>query len=109
MDSLREAIGDERRCDCLNAKSKRISEFFHESRLRLRLVDRRWIPWANDELNVAEYERIVLRGTGRLLIVLHGLRCGLARFKLCAHFLDLRCLFVESCSKLHHGLSEILL
>ena len=28
-----------------------------------------------------------------LLIIRDGLRCGFARFKLCAHFLDLRGLF----------------
>jgi hypothetical protein len=44
-----------------------------------------------------------------LLIVQDRLQCGFAQFKLCAHLLDLRCLLVETRSKLRHGYSEILL
>ena len=43
-----------------------------------------------------------------VLGIVDHLRRRLARFKLGAHFLDLRCLLVEKRSKLRHGSSEIL-
>ena len=49
------------------------------------------------------------RRSMRSPIVLNCLRCRFARFKLCAHLLDLRCLFVEPRSKLRHGCTETLL
>jgi hypothetical protein len=43
-----------------------------------------------------------------LLIVGHGLRRRFARFKLCAHFLDLRSLLVETRSQLCNCRLEVL-
>ena len=37
-----------------------------------------------------------------LLIVQDGLRRRFARFKLCAHFLDLRCLLFHGCDETRH-------
>jgi hypothetical protein len=58
----------------------------------------------------ADCEMLLLAwGSRSLLIIVDHLRRWFARFKLCAHFLDLRCLFVETFSKLRYRYAEVFL
>jgi hypothetical protein len=97
----------ERSTDAVNFSSARTTKRFPSSRCAFAIQIVR--PLESIAETQPKLQPAFLRLSAALLIVADHLRRRFARFNLGAHFLDLRCLLVETRSKLRNRCAEVFL